>query len=33
MTLIIDQFPCRSDNFGVLIHDTESGLTAAIQPQ
>ena len=30
MTLIIDQFPCRSDNFGVLIHDTESGLTAAI---
>jgi len=30
MTLIIDQFPCREDNFGVLIHDTESGLTAAI---
>jgi len=30
MTLIIDQFPCRSDNFGVLIHDTESGRTAAI---
>ena len=30
MTLIIDQFPCRSDNFGVLIHDTVSGLTAAI---
>ena len=30
MTLIIDQFPCRSDNFGVLIHDTTSGLTAAI---
>ncbi len=30
MTLIIDQFPCREDNFGVLIHDTESGTTAAI---
>jgi hydroxyacylglutathione hydrolase len=30
MTLIIDQFVCRSDNFGVLIHDTTSGLTAAI---
>ncbi len=30
MTLIIDQFPCLSDNFGVLIHDTDSGLTAAI---
>ncbi len=30
MTLIIDQFPCKSDNFGVLIHDTDSGLTAAI---
>ena len=30
MTLIIDQFPCKSDNFGVLIHDTTSGLTAAI---
>ncbi len=30
MTLIIDQFPCLSDNFGVLIHDTDSGRTAAI---
>ena len=30
MTLLIEQFPCRSDNFGVLIHDTTSGLTAAI---
>jgi hydroxyacylglutathione hydrolase len=30
MTLIIDQFPCREDNYGVLIHDTESGLTASI---
>jgi len=30
MTLIIDQFVCRSDNFGVLVHDTTSGLTAAI---
>jgi len=24
------QFMCRSDNFGVLIHDPESGLTASI---
>lgn len=24
------QFMCRSDNFGVLIHDSEAGLTAAI---
>ncbi len=24
------QFPCRSDNFGVLIHDRESNLTASI---
>ncbi len=30
MGLVIDQFDCRSDNFGVLIHDTGSGLTAAI---
>ncbi len=30
MPLIIEQFPCLSDNFGVLIHDPESGLTAAI---
>lgn len=28
--LDIEQFTCRSDNFGVLIHDPESGLTAAI---
>jgi hydroxyacylglutathione hydrolase len=28
--LIIDQFICRSDNFGVLIHDPEFNLTAAI---
>lgn len=26
----ITQFICRSDNFGVLLHDRESGLTAAI---
>src|SRR5690606_5881389 len=25
-----EQFPCRSDNYGVLIHDPESGLTASI---
>ncbi len=30
MALIIEQFPARSDNFAVLIHDTASGLTAAI---
>jgi hydroxyacylglutathione hydrolase len=30
MGLIVEQFMCRSDNFGVLIHDTESGRTAAI---
>ena len=26
----IEQFPCRSDNFGVLIHDAAAGLTASI---
>lgn len=26
----IHQYPCLSDNFGVLIHDPESGVTAAI---
>ncbi len=30
MALIIEQFTCRSDNFGVLVHDPESGLTASI---
>lgn len=30
MTLTIDQFPCRSDNFGVLIHDTDANVTASI---
>jgi len=28
--LQIYQFPCRSDNFGVLIHDAATGLTASI---
>ena len=28
--LEIVQFPCRSDNFGVLIHDAKSGRTASI---
>lgn len=28
--LEIDLFPCLSDNFGVLVHDPETGLTAAI---
>ncbi len=30
MTLQIEQFLCGADNFGVLVHDTETGLTAAI---
>jgi len=30
MALAIEQFTCRSDNFGVLIHDQGSGLTASI---
>ena len=30
MALAIEQFTCRSDNFGVLIHDPRSGLTASI---
>lgn len=30
MTLEIYQFPARSDNYGVLIHDTETGKTASI---
>lgn len=30
MTLAIEQFMCRSDNFGVLAHDPASGETAVI---
>jgi hydroxyacylglutathione hydrolase len=30
MTAHIDQFMCLEDNFGVLIHDSETGATAAI---
>jgi hydroxyacylglutathione hydrolase len=30
MALQIEQFMCRSDNFGVLVHDPEAGVTAAI---
>ncbi len=30
MTLTIHQFACRSDNYGVLIHDPDAKLTAAI---
>jgi hydroxyacylglutathione hydrolase len=30
LALIIEQFPCGGDNFGVLIHDPGSGQTAAI---
>jgi len=29
-TLEIRQFPCRSDNYGVLIHDKSTGVTASI---
>lgn len=29
-TLQIHQFPCLSDNFGVLIHDADASLTASI---
>ncbi|WP_375665086.1 hydroxyacylglutathione hydrolase [Bartonella sp. TT121SHDZB] len=28
--MLIEQFICRKDNFGVLIHDEKSGMTAAI---
>ena len=30
MPIEIEQFPCRSDNFGVLIHDPATGETASI---
>ncbi len=30
MTLEVHQFMCLSDNFGVLVHDGESGATAAV---
>ena len=30
MPVHIHQFPCLSDNFGVLLHDTATGATAAI---
>jgi hydroxyacylglutathione hydrolase len=29
-SFMIEQFPCREDNFGVLVHDPASKLTAAI---
>ncbi|WP_375645629.1 hydroxyacylglutathione hydrolase [Bartonella sp. TT29SHDZB] len=28
--MLIEQFICRKDNFGVLVHDEKSGMTAAI---
>lgn len=28
--LAFHQFPCRSDNYGVLVHDSEAGTTASI---
>jgi hydroxyacylglutathione hydrolase len=30
VSLIVDVFPARSDNFGYLVHDTATGRTAAI---
>lgn len=30
MALIVEQFTCRTDNFGVLIHDDSARLTASI---
>ncbi|HEY8576333.1 MAG TPA: hydroxyacylglutathione hydrolase [Devosia sp.] len=30
MSLIVDVFPARSDNFGYLVHDSATGRTAAI---
>lgn len=30
MAALIDIFPCRSDNFGYLVHDTATGRTASI---
>lgn len=30
MSVIVDVFPARSDNFGYLVHDTATGRTAAI---
>jgi hydroxyacylglutathione hydrolase len=30
MTLEIEQFMCRSDNFGILARDTETGVTALV---
>lgn len=30
MTLSVHQFPCLSDNYGFLLHDSESGETACI---
>ena len=30
MALIVEQFMCRSDNFGVLLHDSATGETALI---
>lgn len=30
MSLRVEQFMCRDDNFGVILHDTESGATAIV---
>ncbi|MGI3903156.1 MAG: hydroxyacylglutathione hydrolase [Janthinobacterium lividum] len=30
MTALFNQFPCLSDNYGVLVHDSATGATAAI---
>ena len=28
--LVIEQFPCRQDNYGVLVHDPQTGVTGSI---
>ena len=30
MAVEVHQFPCLNDNYGFLLHDTESGMTACI---
>jgi len=30
MPLIVEQFICRTDNYGLLVHDPDTGMTAAI---
>lgn len=30
MSALVKQIPCLSDNYGLLLHDTATGATAAI---